>query len=444
MDETRPGPGAISRSGAGPSVLDDELAPGAQVGEYVVERLLASGGQGAVYVARHRVLGRRAALKVLRRTLASSPQMTARFVREARVVNVIGHPNIVDIYDIGALPDGRPFCVMELLRGRSLFALLAERGALPAAEVLALLEPVAAALQAAHDAGVIHRDVKASNVFVAAEGEAPRVKLLDFGVAKVEDPGREGLTAVGQRVGSVHAMAPEQIRGEPVDPRTDVYALGVLLHQMLTGRYPFAATDPAELERLHLEAAPPRPSTLAPVPPALDAVVARCLEKDPERRWTSARAVVEAFRAALAGPCEARRLVPAVAIHVALATAEGQGDDSLLDQADAAEAAEGELRGAGYALPLAVPAAVLGVRLLPDEPWAAAAARAEAVALGQALHRALQQPHLLIAVSVHAADAEVAAGPEGPTIAGGPVCDAAAWATRKPGFLASEAALRPG
>jgi tRNA A-37 threonylcarbamoyl transferase component Bud32 len=425
---------------AGPASLDDEIAPGARVGEYVVERLLAAGGQGAVYVATHRVLGRRAAVKVLRRELAASHEMTVRFVREARLVNLIRHPDIVDIYDIGTLPDGRPFCVMELLSGRSLAALLAERAPLHPAQAVALLAPVCGALQAVHEAGVVHRDVKASNVFVEAEGDAPKVKLLDFGVAKVQEPEAIGLTTAGQRMGTALAMAPEQIRGEAVDPRTDVYALGVLLHQMLTGRYPFSAADGAELERLHLEAVPPRPSALAPVPPALDGVVARALEKAPSQRWPSAAALLAATLAALDGARPAARLGHAVAIHVALRTAGGRGEAALEELADDTDTAEGALRAAGFAVPLAVAGAVLGVRPLPDV--GADAARAAAVTLGRALHAQLARAGRPVAVTVHSGEALVTASGQ---VCGGPLCETSAWVTPgAAGFFATPAVLRPG
>jgi serine/threonine-protein kinase len=422
--------------------IEDELAPGARVGEYVVERLLDAGGQGAVYLASHRVLGRRAAVKVMRRTVAGSEQLVARFVREARVVNLIRHPDIVDVYDIGVLPDGRSFCVMELLAGRSLAAVLADRAPLDPAEAVALLAPVCGALQAAHDAGVVHRDVKASNVFVAAEGTPPRIKLLDFGVAKVDEPEAGGLTSVGQRVGTAYAMSPEQIRGGRVDSRTDVYALGVLLHQMLTGRYPFEAEDPSELERQHLEATPPRPSALAPVPPALDAVVARCLEKSPDRRWPSAAALLEAARAAVGESRHAVRLAPAVAIHVALRPAAPADEAELERVADATDLAEAELRGAGFAVPLAVAGAVLGVRLLPAD-GSAEALRGEALALGRALHDRLAGAGGGVAVIVHAGEATVSEGSGGIEITGGPVCETAGWVTPEAaGFYATPAMLR--
>src|SRR5438552_9506713 len=202
----------------------DELRPGTMAGAYVLERSLASGGGGTVYEARHRLLGRLAAVKVLRRELASSPRMVARFLREALAVNLIKHPNIVDIYEFGEMPDGRPFYVMELLEGTDLRTLLNERGRFTPTEVYEILEPVCSALQAAHDQGIVHRDLKASNILIMTQADKRVVKLLDFGIAKLmhRDAGEAGLTVVGTRLGTSYTMAPEQIRGDAVDPRTDI------------------------------------------------------------------------------------------------------------------------------------------------------------------------------------------------------------------------------
>jgi len=432
----------VPRAGETP-LPDAPITPGTRVGEYVVLEFLGAGAHGGVFLAEHRVLGRRAALKVLHVDVAQSSELTARFVREAQAVNRIRHPGIVDIYDIGELPDGRPFCVMELLPGRTLRALLQERAPLAPAEAVAYLAPVCQALQAAHDAGVVHRDVKGGNIMLLSEGAAPQVKLLDFGVAKLLEPGAAGLTAVGQRLGTPSCMSPEQIRGEPVDLRADVYALGVLLHQLLTGRSPFEAADPIEVERMHLTAAPPRPSSLAPVPPALDAVVARCLEKDPARRWPSALALLEAAREALgAGPAASLRSVPAVAVHVAVRPGGTADLEALTAQADAGDEAEAALRAAGFALTLATAGRLLGVRLLEAEPGAARAARAAAVALGRTLAAGLPRPGLEVAVHVHAAEAAVRDTSGGPEVAGGPICQTAAWVLEGgAGFHATPEAL---
>jgi serine/threonine-protein kinase len=304
-----------------PRVLyGDALAPGAIVGAYRVEALAARGGFAAVYRARHLTLARTVAIKVLHRELATTTDMLRRFVGEAHAVNRIAHPNIVDIRDVGTLRDGRPYLVMEWIEGRALEAELAARGPLTALETLAVMEDLLPALAAAHDAGVIHRDLTAGNVLVVPRGHWFTVKLVDFGIAKLvagDEPGGAS-TSSEVRLGTPSHMAPEQIRGDGVDERTDIYGAGVLLFQLLTGRVPFVAGSSLELADLHLEAIAPRVSSCVPIPAAVDDVVARCLAKAPAERWPDARALLSALRAAIVGePAPtAPDLADAAAIHV--------------------------------------------------------------------------------------------------------------------------------
>src|SRR5260221_3727684 len=286
-----------------PLQLDDELAPGDLAGEYVIMGKIASGGCGTVYTAQHRLLGRKGAVKVLHSRVAGSPEMVERFVREAQVVNCIRHPNMVDIYDFGKLDRKRPYFVMELLEGMNLGSIVERKGRLTPAQALSYLAPVGDALGAAHAAGVVHRDLKASNVVVVKEGDPPRVKLLDFGIAKLmrSAPGERGLTAVGQRIGTPYAMAPEQVRGAAVDHRVDLYGLGGLLFQLLTGRYPFISPDPVEMERLHLESPPPRPSAIAPVSAGGGAVGRPSLARTASRRHPGGPAFMNGVRGGVRG-----------------------------------------------------------------------------------------------------------------------------------------------
>jgi len=421
-----------------PSLGPDELAPGTKAGRYLIYRALAAGGCGTVYSAEDPRLGGRVAVKVLHRRLAGSAEMVERFLREARVVNQIRHPNIVEIHDFGTLDDGRPYFAMELLSGTSLTALVEQRGRLSPREALAYLAPVCAALAAAHGAGVVHRDLKASNILVVREGEPPEVKLVDFGIAKLlrPEPGEQCLTAVGQRLGSSLAMPPEQIRGGAIGPAADIYSLGVLLFRMVTGQYPFRSNDAFEIERLHMYAPPPRPSELAPVPPALDAVVLRCLEKTPELRFASVEAFVEALRSAVADDLGARPTTrAALAIHVAVWMSEGSDqDDGLLEElATLLDATEMELGVAGFALCQLTGTALLGVRLLADDPEEARAQRSAAVELGKTLQaltlRAQQDGRLRVAIHLHEGPAEVRSTATGEVVSGGALLRTDEWPT---------------
>src|SRR5450432_4159723 len=317
--------------GIGAAVDADALAPGTVAGAYVLKKEIASGGGGTVYEAQHKVLGRKAAVKVLRRQLAASPQMVTRFVREAQAVNMIKHPAIVDIYEFDTLPDGRPFYVMELLEGTDVRSMLNDRGRFSATEVMEIFEPVCSALQVAHEHGIVHRDLKASNIFMATSGDKRTIKLLDFGIAKLMHPdaAEAGLTVVGTRLGTSYTMAPEQVRGDAVDPRTDIYALGVVLYHLLTGQYPFRAETMTDIERQHLEAPAPRPSAAASIPLTIDVVSLRCMEKLPDRRYPNVKAFIEALREAVGSKsADAEVTADAAAIHLEVRVAADADADS--------------------------------------------------------------------------------------------------------------------
>ena len=289
---------------ANASIVDadeDDLAPGTIVGEYAVEGRLGEGGMGTVYAAVHPVIAKRAAIKVLHPALSMNREMVERFVQEARSVNQIGHPNIVDIFAFGTLPDGRSYFVMERLQGESLRQAMTA-GPIAITDALAILETITIALEAAHDKGVVHRDLKPDNVFlVDLKRDRPLVKLLDFGIAKLLGDGSAltERTRTGNLLGTPGYISPEQARGYAVDHRTDIYALGALAYELLTGELPFPADNGADMIARHLHAPPP--SAMAAnrrVPLALDKLIIRLLAKDPGRRPSLAqtRAHLRAYR----------------------------------------------------------------------------------------------------------------------------------------------------
>jgi serine/threonine-protein kinase len=274
---------------------DGGLVPGTMVGEYQVERLVGEGGMGQVYGAVHPVIGKRAAIKVLLPEICRSRQMVERFVMEARAVNQIGHPNIVDVFAFGTLPDGRQYMVMEWLKGEALSDRL-ERGTPSLQDTCEILSGVAAALDAAHEKGIIHRDLKPHNVFlVEVKGSRPLVKLLDFGLVKLmgpEDDGRVERTRSGSVLGTPAYMSPEQALGRTVDTRSDNYSLGVMAFQMVTGRLPFQEDTAMALMVAHMQQPPSLASSVAPnVPPELDQLIYALMAKDPNHRPTMAQTI---------------------------------------------------------------------------------------------------------------------------------------------------------
>ncbi|HVX98026.1 MAG TPA: serine/threonine-protein kinase, partial [Polyangia bacterium] len=236
------------------------LPQGAAINEYRVVKLLGRGAFGAVYHAVHAVIGKQVAIKVLNAQFSEDATMAARFVDEARAVNRIGHPNIVDIFGFGALADGRKYCVMELLTGETLGAYLERRGRLSVSEAVEILSQVASALDAAHAASVVHRDLKPDNVLLSVPVSAPsehsapppiKVKLLDFGIAQMAD-GLHRRTGSNMVLGTPAYMSPEQCRGAQIDSRSDIYALGVVAFEVLTGTLPFEGTNAFQVTSQHL------------------------------------------------------------------------------------------------------------------------------------------------------------------------------------------------
>ena len=279
------------------------LTAGSRLAQYEIESAVGSGGMGVVYRARDTRLGRDVALKVMAPHIASDPLMRSRFETEARAVASLSHQSILSIYEL-AIADGIPFAVMELLEGRNLRERIS-KGPLPWREAVEIAAAIADGLAAAHSKGIVHRDLKPENVFLTSDGH---VKILDFGLAlqRLDLPGADAptiaRTAQGVVLGTFGYMSPEQVTGETVDGRTDVFALGCLLYEMLTGSQLFTGTTPQEIIARLLHDSVPDLSSFDPLAPQeLRAVVSRAVQRDPVRRFASAQDMAGALRAQLSG-----------------------------------------------------------------------------------------------------------------------------------------------
>jgi len=283
---------------------------GTAIGNYVVRSKLGEGGMGAVYLAEHARLGRRVAVKVLLPEMARSKDVVARFFNEAKAATDIKNEHIVDVLDFGDLPDGTSYIVMEHLEGQSLADVL-RAGPMPLARVLHVAKGMSEALGAAHARGIVHRDLKPDNIFLVTRGgDSDFVKVLDFGIAKLTTNAGDVRTQAGAVMGTPLYMSPEQINGSGVDQRTDIYAMGIIVHQMLAGALPFETTTLAELLVAHATKTPPPLRARDPsIPAEVEGAVLRALEKDPARRFDS----VDAFVRALASPAAPSALASTVA-----------------------------------------------------------------------------------------------------------------------------------
>lgn len=273
-------------------------APGTTVAGYRIEALIGRGGMGAVYRAHEEGLGRKVALKVIAPELAQDERFRERFLRESRIAASLDHPHVIPIYQAGE-EDGVLFLAMRYVEGSDLAQVVAEDGALEPKRALDLLSQIAEALDAAHEKGLVHRDVKPSNVLIAEAAGREHCYLGDFGLTK-RTGSLSGVSVAGEIVGTLEYVAPEQITGDPVDERSDVYALGCVLYECLTGQSPFPrATDVALLwAHVHEEPTPPSKAR-ADLPKELDTVLTRALAKEPGRRYRSAGELLAATRSAL-------------------------------------------------------------------------------------------------------------------------------------------------
>ncbi|HLV68306.1 MAG TPA: protein kinase, partial [Polyangiaceae bacterium] len=282
---------------------DDKLVGRTLPGGYHILDLISVGGMGRVYRAQQSALGRTVAVKIIHPHLLADENSAVRFMTEARAASQLNHPNSVAVFDFGRTDDGQPYLVMEFLRGKDLARVAYEEGPLPFARIVDVLRQVLAALGEAHDLGIIHRDLKPENVILEPlRRGGDFVKVVDFGLAKLKADS-PGVTSPGIVCGTPDYMAPEQGRGDPIDGRSDLYAVGVMLFQLLTGRLPFRAENPTQVVMMHLTVPVPDPRQVAPdrnIPDALVEVVMKALNKDVKRRYQDALELADALKHALA------------------------------------------------------------------------------------------------------------------------------------------------
>jgi eukaryotic-like serine/threonine-protein kinase len=278
-------------------VIDSGILVGKR---YEISRLLGAGGMGRVYLARDRSLSREVALKVLDDRHAENPEFVERFRREAEAAASLSHPNMITVYDAGE-DDDTPYIAMEHVPGGTLKDRLQDRGTLPPRVAAGVTLEVANALAAAHEKGIVHRDIKPENVLVTDQGHA---KVGDFGIARAA--AATAITETDLILGSVRYLSPEQAKGEKVGPPSDLYSLGVVLYEMLTGRVPFDEENPIATAMKHVTEEPASPQELDPtIPKALEAITLKLLKKDPEQRYQSAKELAEDLDGLLVGPIPA-------------------------------------------------------------------------------------------------------------------------------------------
>jgi len=298
-------PNTLVRSPTDDAKANDPLIGTEFVGKYLIKQVLGRGGMGVVYLAEHQLMRRKVAIKVLLTRMLDDESSRKRFEQEARIASQLSHPNAVTLHDFG-VESGLPYLVMEYVEGSTLKSLLKKEGALSVARTIALLSQLEGALSQAHRLGIVHRDLKPDNIILANSDSGEEVpKILDFGISKAvqssENLGAEdtGLTQTGMVIGTPRYLAPEQARGEAVDQRSDVYSLGIMTYEMLSGKGPFSEGTVLEVIAQHLHTEPPKLSDVAKnISPEVTAVVASALAKQPADRPPSVEAFVEALRQA--------------------------------------------------------------------------------------------------------------------------------------------------
>ena len=271
---------------------------GSSIGGYTIESLLGRGGMSTVYIAEDAKLGRKVALKIMSEELSENEAFRSRFIREAKMAANLEHPNIVPVYDAGEADDVL-YLAMRVIRGTDLRRVITEEGPMDAERTMGIMRQIASALDAAHRAGLVHRDVKPANILLSHEGEEEHAYLSDFGLTK-HVSSRSGLTQTGTFMGTIDYVAPEQIRGDEVDGRTDLYSLACVLYECLTGEVPFTKDQDVAILFAHLEDERPRISAKRPdLSAAIDDVLARAMAKQKEERFATCLAFVDAARRAL-------------------------------------------------------------------------------------------------------------------------------------------------
>jgi eukaryotic-like serine/threonine-protein kinase len=286
-----------------PLIPGGDLPAGFIVGEYKIEKVLGRGGMGTVYAGVQPVIEKHVAIKLLNAQFSADANLVRRFVDEARAVNRIRHANIIDIFSFGQLPapDARQYFVMEYLEGKTLAERM-EKGDLSGDDMPTFLTQICDALDAAHGENIVHRDLKPENVWIVTPKRGkPFVKLLDFGIAKLLSSGERSTTQTGMVMGTPHYMSPEQCHGKTVDHRTDIYAMGVMLYQLYSGRLPFTGETFAEILAKQIVDTPDPPSKYAQIPAELDKLIMRCLSKDPAGRPQTAKELGQLLGSILAG-----------------------------------------------------------------------------------------------------------------------------------------------
>ncbi|MEM9458644.1 MAG: protein kinase [Myxococcota bacterium] len=314
------------------------LEPGDEIdGRYRIVRELGAGGMGAVYEAEQITLHKRVAIKTMLADRSAGVANVKRFLREARAASAIDHRNVVDIVDFGEFEDGTAYYVMELLQGQDLASLLHARGSLRWSRARGILLQALRGLRAAHEQGIIHRDIKPANIFVLDpddESDGDHVKVLDFGIARVEstDPETQELTGTSELLGTAAYMAPELVRGGEATPQSDIYALGIVAYKLLTGEAPFKGANTLQILFSHIHHEPPPPRSIKPsIPDGVEALIQRAMAKRPEDRFSSAREFGQAIEAldehgegaspARASSASRTKIIAGVSVALALALA---------------------------------------------------------------------------------------------------------------------------